>query len=115
MPNLQLNLEEKPKVTSPNIKRKVAYWKFLQTRNKFASCSFIKRTNGEERYMHFRWDPLDEEADRWQALQKGLVLVFDLQKQEPRFINLDGLLWLKANGQQFHFIIPSPTKHQEDE
>jgi hypothetical protein len=52
---------------------------------------FVKRTDGNLRRMRFRYDP-ERSAPFTGAEAKGLLPVWDLDKDAARFVNLDGLV-----------------------
>lgn len=56
-------------------------------------CRFVKRTSGELRVMCFRYDPERDRRGRYgyDPKAKGLLPVFDLDKEAPRMVNLDGV------------------------
>ena len=51
---------------------------------------FVKRTDGSLRRMRFRYDP--ERSAPFDAEAKGLLPVWDLDKDAARFVNLDGVV-----------------------
>jgi hypothetical protein len=51
---------------------------------------FVKRTDGSLRRMRFRYDP--ERSAPFDAAAKGLLPVWDLDKDAARFVNLDGVV-----------------------
>ena len=52
---------------------------------------FVKRTNGKPRRMRFRYDP-ERTPPLDDAVARGLLPVWDLDKGAARFVNLDGVL-----------------------
>ena len=56
-------------------------------------CRFVKRTTGELRVMRFRYDPQSAMCGRYgfDPKAKGLLPVYDVEKNARRFINLDGV------------------------
>lgn len=55
-------------------------------------CRFVKRMDGSVRTMRFRYNSEQVRRPGFDAEAHGLLPVFDLDKQAPRFINLDGVL-----------------------
>lgn len=51
---------------------------------------FVKRTDGELRRMRYRYDP--ERSAPFDAAERGLLPVWDLDRGAARFVNLDGVL-----------------------
>lgn len=71
------------------------------------SCEFIKRTTGELRLMVCRIGVKKGQAGgdaAYDFLEKGLLPVFDMQKQGYRVISLEGVQWIKIRGQVYKFV-----------
>lgn len=122
------NLKDKPVFRhvdrDPDYKRLQAFALIAKHRHKFSSCVFVKRTTGQVRKMHFRYDPDEEDgisikSDAEYAFKRGLLLVQDWTLREARYINLDGLLFLKVGGSVHIFPPdagpPSPSDVYPDE
>lgn len=68
------------------------------------SCTFIKRTNGEERKMICRLGvqkDLSGTGRKFDPYKYELLSVFDIQKQDYRFINLRDIRRLKIRGIEY--------------
>lgn len=69
------------------------------------SCRFTKRTTGEERLMVCRLGVTKHLTGGGQAYEpstKGLLAVFDIQKQAYRSISLDSIISIKIAGIEYH-------------
>jgi len=103
---LKENLEEKPNpalisnpiISNPTILRSKAYEFIASTKGLIIGAEFIKRTTGEKRNINCIYGvknpkkPLTGKGLKFNPKSKGLILVYDLKKEEYRFINLDGLI-----------------------
>ena len=68
------------------------------------TVTFLKRTNGEIRQLNCRKGVkknLTGQGLAFNPAHKGLVGVFDMQKQDYRFISLESILSLSVQGQRF--------------
>lgn len=69
------------------------------------SCKFVKRTTGEERLMVCRLGVtkhLSNEGERaYDPADKGLLPVWDMQKQAYRSISLDSIISIKIAGIEY--------------
>jgi hypothetical protein len=78
--------------------------KFIRslTGNTIFSVRFIKRTTGEDRHMVCRLNVskgVTGEGLKFDPLEKGLLPVYDLQKDGFRMINLDTIISITARGE----------------
>ena len=74
-----------------------------KTNGKFFSAVFIKK-NGEKRFMHCRTNVRKNVKGvglSFKPQERGLVVVFDIQKGKHRMINLETLKSLKTNGKEY--------------
>lgn len=71
---------------------------------------FVKRTTGEMRRMVCIYDPKRSEAQRFKfnPRTKGLLPVFDVEKGEPRMINLSGVRKIVVGGEIVFGSDPKP-------
>ncbi len=73
----------------------------LTTRGRIFRVTFVKRSNGEERVMHWRrgvTKHLKGGGAAYDMAAKGLVSVFDLRAKGYRSIPLDAIKLVKARG-----------------
>lgn len=77
----------------PPLKREAARRMLTARPGSERECQFVKRTDGSLRAMRFRYDPQKAARGRFgfDPKVKGLLPVWDLDKQAARFINLDGV------------------------
>lgn len=64
-------------------------------------CTFIKRSNGEERILRGKLgvtEHLKGGELKYDKKEKNLISVFDLDKEEYRMIPIEGLLNIEING-----------------
>lgn len=83
--------------------------KFLEATNdgRIFSATFVKK-NGEIRSMNCRRKVTKGVTGKGMAFKpsdKGLMVVFDMSKDDFRMINLNTLIEAKVNGQIFKFSI----------
>jgi hypothetical protein len=74
--------------------------------NRIFGCTFVKRSNGEVRDMTCRLGVskgLVGGELPFCPVEKGLLPVFDMTKQDYRMINLETLTEIRANGQVYKF------------
>lgn len=74
----------------------------LTTHGRIFSIEFIKRTTGEKRLMVCRTGVskgVKGVGRRFDTVDKGLVPVFDMQKDQHRMIPLEGIRRVKIDGQ----------------
>ena len=86
------------------ISKKDAVNRIVSTSGQVFSARFIKRTNGEVRDINCRLGVtkhLKGGELKYKPAEKNLVGVFDMQGGEYRMIDIDGLLELKVNGEEF--------------
>lgn len=72
--------------------------------NTIFSCEFVKRTTGENRVMLCRLGVrkgVVGQKPLYDALERGLLPVYDMQKKDYRMISMDGLLWIKIRGTRY--------------
>lgn len=70
----------------------------------FFTVCFIKRTNGETRIMNCRKGVrkgTTGEGLKFNPVDKGLVEVFDVAKNQYRFISLDNIIRINIRGQRY--------------
>ena len=75
-----------------------------ETGSAFFAITFIKRTTGEIRRMVGRrgvHKGVKGVGLKFDPLQKGLLSIWDAQKRDFRFVNLETVLSLRINGQDF--------------
>ena len=75
-------------------------------RGRIVGARFIKRTDGTVREMNCRAGVTKHKRGgelAFNPLEKGLYPVFDMQKQEYRFISLDSVLQLRVDGTVYDF------------
>ena len=68
------------------------------------TVAFRKRTNGEIRIMNARLGVqkrLTGKGMSYNPKNRGLMTVFDMQKQEYRMIDIRTVIWLKVNGTMY--------------
>lgn len=76
-----------------------------QSKGKFFTVTFIKRTTGEVRVMNARLGVkkgLTGGGAVYNAAEKNLLTCYDITKKEYRTINLDAVLTVKVNGLTFN-------------
>ena len=76
----------------------------LEQEGRVMSVEFIKRTNGEIRQMNCRTGVrkhLTGEGAKYNFSEKGLISVFDLQKNGYRTINAETIRRVRAGGQEY--------------
>ena len=76
--------------------------------NQFFSVTFIKRTTGEVRKMNCRLGvtpktKAKKPGFRYSPGERGLLPVYDIQRQGYRMINLDQIIELRINGKTIDF------------
>ena len=89
------------------ISKKDAVQRIVSTKGRVFSARFIKRTTGEIRNMncrlgvtkHLRGGEL-----KYKPAEKNLVGVFDMKKGGYRTIDIDGLLEIRVDGEEFVVI-----------
>ena len=94
------------------IDRDTAKKYIYESNGKIFSAVFIKK-NGEKRLMNCRTKVhryVKGKGLSFKPQDKGLMTVFDLQKGEYRFINLNTLKELRINGQEYYI-----TKHNKQQ
>ena len=94
------------------IDRDTAKKYIYESNGKIFSAVFTKK-NGEKRLMNCRTKVhkyVKGVGLSFKPQDKGLMTVFDLQKGEYRFINLNTLEELKINGQEYYI-----TKHNKQQ
>ena len=80
-----------------------AYLRLCENKNKIMRVDFIKRTTGEYRKMICRngvTKGVKGVGMNFDPVAKRLKVVWDMQKKNFRMINLNGLKWIKINGQE---------------
>ena len=82
----------------PPMGREAARRALVSRAGEEVTCRFVKRTNGELRVMRLRYDPPEGNPSEdgrgcygYDPKAKGLLPVFDLDKEAPRMVNLDGV------------------------
>ena len=73
-------------------------------KGKIFTVIFKKRTNGEIRTINCRFDVKSHLRGgelKYSPKEKNLMIVFDMQKQDYRSINLDSIIEIKVDGQTF--------------
>lgn len=79
-------------------------WIKNHSRGRIFGVDFIKRTNGEKRYMVCRYGVRAYAKGvglSFDPAAKGLIVVFDIQKMAYRFINVRGMTGLLKSGEFF--------------
>lgn len=89
---------------SLSINAQVAYAIIDAHRGEFISVTFVKRTTGDERTMHCRsgvrkYTTGGELA--FEPTERGLYLVWDLEKEGYRFIDLNTVFCIRAGGRTY--------------
>ncbi len=77
-----------------------------QTRGKFFTVQFVKRTTGEIRKMNCRTGVskgVTGVGKTYDAKEKGLVTVWDTQAKNFRSINLDGIISITSQGVEWYY------------
>lgn len=73
---------------------------------KIFGCTFVKRSNGEVRDMTCRLGVKKGQVGGelgFDIVEKGLLPVFDMAKNDYRMINLETVTEIRANGQVYRF------------
>ena len=86
------------------ITRADAVLRMLDTKGKFFSVTFTKRTTGEKREMTCRLKVtkhLKGGKRKYNPFQKGLITVFDMAKESYRNINVNTVEKVVIGGQEF--------------
>lgn len=89
-----------------NTKAERAYAILEGARGRIVGARFVKRTNGEVRDMNCRAGVTKYRRGgelAFNPLEKGLYPVFDMQKNEYRFITLDAVIQLRVDGTTYDF------------
>lgn len=76
----------------------------LESNGKIFKVVFVKRTTGEVREMVARIGVKKDQTGeglKFDPLEKGLLTVFDMQKDAYRMINLDTVTELKCLGETY--------------
>ena len=76
----------------------------INAKNKIFTVDFVKRSNGEVRTMNCRRGVkkgLNGNGQRYDALSKGLLPVFDMQAHDYRVIALESILRLSIRGKSY--------------
>ena len=76
----------------------------MSQEGRMMSVEFIKRTNGEVRQMNCRTGVrkhLTGEGAKYNFSDKGLISVFDLQKNGYRTINAKAITKVRAGGREY--------------
>ena len=84
-----------------------------QTKGKFFTVQFVKRTTGEVRKMNCRIGVskgVTGTGKTYDPEEKGLVTVWDTQAKNFRSINLDGIISITSQGVEWHYGINTTTK-----
>jgi len=71
------------------------------------TVSFVKRSTGEVRKMNCRKGVkkgTNGEGLKFDPISRGLVPVFDMQKNQHRFISLDDIREIKADKQEYQVV-----------
>jgi hypothetical protein len=92
---------------SKEITKKEAGQLAMQTKGKIFTVVFIKRTTGEERIMNCRLGVkkyLKGGSLPFDPVEKMLLPVYDLQKKDYRLLPLDGIKYIKVDGQLYKTI-----------
>jgi len=93
--------------TNPIIMRDKVIEFIKKAKGLIISAKFTKRTNGELRIINCIYGvknskiPIKGVKRKFNPEEKGLITVYDTRKQEFRFINIDGLHWIKIRGIQY--------------
>ena len=86
------------------ISKNDALGKIRASKGKIFTATIIKRTNGERRELNCRLGVkkyVTGEGLKFEPSNKNLIVVFDMQKNGYRMINIDGLEALKIDGEEF--------------
>ena len=86
------------------ISKNDALGKIRASKGKIFTATIIKRTNGERRELNCRLGVkkyVTGEGLKFEPSNKNLIVVFDMQKNGYRMINIDGLEALKLDGEEF--------------
>ena len=89
------------------ISKRDALGKIHASKGKIFSAIVIKRTNGERRKLNCRLGVskyVTGEGLKFDPKKKNLITVFDMQKNEYRMINIDGLEELIIDGEEFNIV-----------
>lgn len=73
-------------------------------KGEFFTICFVKRTNGEKRIMNCRFGVkkyVTGEGLKFEPKERNLLVVFDVHKEQYRMINLESIIWIKANHNLF--------------
>ena len=79
-------------------------WIKNHSKGRIFGVDFIKRTNGEKRYMVCRYGVRAYAKGiglSFDPTAKGLIVVFDIQKMAYRFINVKGMTGILKAGEFF--------------
>ena len=89
------------------ISKNDALGKIRASKGKIFTATIIKRTNGERRELNCRLGVkkyVTGEGLKFEPSNKNLIVVFDMQKNGYRMINIDGLEALKIDGEEFSIL-----------
>jgi hypothetical protein len=96
--------------TYPTIKTTAAIqmrlFKQLRESGHIFKAAFIKKTNNELRIMIFRFGVkkyVKGTGLKFDPLSKGLLPVFDMEKNEYRMLNLNSLMTIQYQGKTYQF------------
>jgi len=97
---VQPKLKTKNRVVRVNAVRDI----LKKSNGQIFTVAFRKRTNGEIRIMNARLGVqkrLTGKGMSYNPKNRGLMTVFDMQKQEYRMIDIRTVIWLKVNGTMY--------------
>lgn len=88
------------------VSRKKAIEVIENSKGKFVTVCFIKRSNGEKRILNGRLSVskgVKGVGFSFDPEEKGLIPIWDAQIREHRFVSKEAVLWV--NFQQTHYIV----------
>lgn len=89
-----------------NYERVIKFRRQVGNDGKIFSVLFTKRTTGEDRLMVARLGVqvgLTGSGHKFNPTAKGLVSVYDMQKQAYRLVSTEGIREVKAHGRTFRW------------
>ena len=102
--NLILEVRKLIKVAAISVSRDELIQKIKDTKGAFFTVTFVKRTDGTTRTMNARFGVkkyLKGGELPYDPIAKGLLPVFDMQKNAYRMINTDTLIGAKIGNEQY--------------
>jgi hypothetical protein len=102
--NLILEVRKLIKEAAISVSRDELIQKIKDTKGAFFTVTFVKRTDGTTRTMNARFGVkkyLKGGELPYDPIEKGLLPVFDMQKNAYRMINTDTLIGAKIGNEQY--------------